>query len=119
MRMERINRTMTKMLQAHSSMRAAKLLSAAFPLPRLPRKERISGGAAATLPATCRDPTCGTVGGVGRGGPDSRSVVMRLGSTKVYSWGCGFSQLDCIRRDPSYEKGRRTAHEQTSAPCGA
>src|SRR5579871_3127765 len=40
-RIVRMKRTMTKMLQAHNSMTAAKLLSAKRPLPRLLRNSRM------------------------------------------------------------------------------
>ena len=40
-RITRMKRTITKMLQAHNSMTAAKLLSAKRPLPRLLRNSRI------------------------------------------------------------------------------
>src|ERR1700680_3299520 len=44
-RMTRMNSTMAKMLQAHKSISAAKLLSAILPLPRVRKNSRMADGA--------------------------------------------------------------------------
>src|SRR5580704_11187582 len=84
-RMVRMKRTMTKMLQAHSNMTAAKLLSARRPLPRLLRNSRMgervvvagsgSGGPGAGAGVAAN------VAGTGSDDPGSRSVVMRVEDT--------------------------------------
>jgi len=85
MRMPKINRTMAKMLQAQSSMTAAKLLSARLPLPRLLRYSRMGEGAA--LPETGAGSAANFVGGAGsvfgtgNTDPGSFSVVMLVNDT--------------------------------------
>src|SRR5579871_1088423 len=88
-RMVRMKRTMTKMLQAHNSMTAAKLLSARRPLPRLLRYSRM--GESVVTAAWGSAPAAGvgvtaSVAGTGRGDPGSRSVVIRVEDTILVSW---------------------------------
>ena len=86
--MVRMKRTMTKMLHAHNSMTAAKLLSAIRPLPRLLRYPRIGEGVVAGwgsgAPATGAGLTA-SVAGRGSGDPGSRSVVIRVEDTILAS----------------------------------
>jgi len=89
-----MNSTMTKMLQAHSSIAAAKLLSASPPLPRARRNSRIADGAISSG-SRCGPGVAVAVGtvtgtgeaedneaaegeGVGIGDFDSGSVVIRI-----------------------------------------
>src|ERR1700734_3990527 len=92
--MTKMNSTMTKMLQAHSSITPAKLLSANDPLPRVFKNSRIAEGAisdgsrfgpavaiaAGTVTGTgdAEEEGAADVGGVGIGGLDSGSVVIRI-----------------------------------------
>src|ERR1700733_3472441 len=84
--MPKMNRTMAKMLSAQRSMSAAKLLSAMRPLPRLLRKSRITDGAALDGGSEV-DPTggLGRIGGTGCDDLDSRSSVIRVEDTILFS----------------------------------
>src|ERR1700750_3304545 len=72
-----MKRTITKMLHAHASIRAAKLESAIRPLPRALKNsltgERCTGIAGALSVAGARE----TAGLTGVGAPCSRSILMR------------------------------------------
>ena len=87
--MQKMKRTIAKMLHAQTSMTAAKLLSARRPLPRWLRKARMAEGA--PLPGVGDISSAaigGGVTGIGDGTgidePGSLSVVMRLGGTILF-----------------------------------
>src|SRR5580692_3040028 len=84
-RILRMKRTIAKMLNAQSSMTAAKLVSAMRPLPRLFRKSRIGEGIAATADDAASGARVAggpsSVGGTGGDDLESRSSVMRVVDT--------------------------------------
>src|SRR3981081_2285484 len=82
--MPKMKRTIAKILQAQTSMTAAKVLSATRPLPRLRRKSRICEGdgpiAASAGSGEWTAGALGKMGDIGCNGLGSRSSVIQLGS---------------------------------------
>src|SRR5271155_5724780 len=117
-RMLRMKRTMAKMLQAQTSMTAAKLLSAIRPLPRWFRYARMAEtGApakAGSRPAAKVAGGASTGGGRGVEDPGSRSVVMWLEDTIPIPVGLSLG-ADCICPAPwsRTNKGAARNSEET------
>src|SRR5258707_9619510 len=93
-RMPKMNTTMAKMLKAHRSVSAAKLLSARAPLPRLLRKSRMAD----TLAPAVGTESCassadglGRMGGTGSGDLEFRSSVIRIDDTILIFLSARFS----------------------------
>jgi hypothetical protein len=88
--MPKMNSTIAKMLHAHTSITAAKLLSARLPLPRLLRYSRMGEGAVLPDTGTGSDAnfvgTAASVFCTGNTGPDSFSLVMRVEITILFLW---------------------------------